>query len=155
MKRLKKVIVECNPDEILVLTLGLSKGEVAHQNSKGEVCNYHAKTEIKIAIIDEDPGSGQPKYLQDFITEIAKFGVRKLVNKNTGKIILIIKPRLEEWIIAQCLQSNINPETFYLPKEAKRLKDVINLRLTHFENLLKELKSKHNEGLEFLQSFFK
>jgi hypothetical protein len=155
LRRLRKVIVECNPDEILVLTLGLSRQEVVHQNSKGEVCNYHAKNDIRIAIIDEDPGSGQPRYLQEFIMEEEKFGIMKLVNNNTEKIIIVIKPRLEEWIIAQCLQSNVNPEKFFLPKEAKRLKDVINLRLNHFRDLLNELKNKQNNGMEFLQSFFK
>lgn len=155
MKKQKKVVVECDPDEALVLTLGLSRQEVVHQSSKGEVCNYHAKNNVRIAMIDEDPYSGQPKYLREFTIEQEKFEIRKLVHKRNGKIIIIIKPRLEEWILARCFQSGINPEKFFLPSEAKRLKDVINLRLTRFKELLNELKSKENEGIKSLQSFFK
>jgi len=140
---------------MLALTLGLTRKEVVHQNSKGEVCNHHAKTDVKIAIIDEDPRSGQPQYLHDFVIEEEKFGIRKLVKSGSNKIILVIKPRLEEWIIAQCAQSDVNPEDFFLPSEAKRLKDVINLRLANFSKLLDELKSKNNNGLAFLKSFFK
>lgn len=148
----KKVIVECNPDELLVMTLGLSRKEVAHQNSKGEVCNYQSKTEIKIAIVDEDPNSGQPKYFQNFTLAEERFGIKKLVHPNNGKIILIIRPRLEEWVLAQCEQSNINPEDFFLPNDPKHLKDVINLRLNHFGRLINALKQRGNNGLNYLQS---
>jgi hypothetical protein len=149
---MKKVVVECDPDELLVKTLGLGRKEIVHQNNKGEVCNYLAKSEIKIALIDEDPGQGQPNYLKNFSFAEQKFDIKKLTQIPTGKIILIIKPRLEEWVLDQCLKSKINPEKFFLPNDAKLLKKVINLRLTHFNNLLNELKRKENDGLRYLQS---
>jgi hypothetical protein len=149
---MKKIVVECNPDEALVKTLGLTRKKIVHQNNKGEVCNYFEKSSIKVALIDEDPGKGQPNYLKLFLVDEEKFDIRKLTQKSTGKIILVIKPRLEEWVLTQCVKSKINPEKFHLPNQAKRLKDVINLRLQHFASLLNELKKKENEGLKYLQS---
>lgn len=151
---MKRVIVECNPDELLVRVLGLGIKEIAHQSNKGEVCNYLRKTDINIAILDEDPSSGQPNYLKEFNTVDEKFGVRKLQHKAVNKTILVIRPRLEEWIISQCRISGINPVDFFLPQDAKRLKDEINIRLKHFANLLAELLRKENPGLKYIQSFF-
>ena len=149
---MKKIVVECNPDELLARALGLGRKEIAHQNSKGEVCHYLKNNDVRIAVIDEDPGSGQPNYLKTFIMAEEKFGIKKIVQNNTQKIILIIKPRLEEWILSQCEKSNIDPGKFFLPNNAKQLKDVINLRLNHFDNLLKELANKESEGLKYLQA---
>jgi len=149
----KKVIVECNPDELLALTLGVTRKDVVHQNCKGDVCNYLEKNDVKFAIIDEDPESpGQPKYLESFTPIEEKFGVRKLCNTASGKIVLVIKPRLEEWIISQCKKSNINLADFFLPADAKGLKKVINLRLNHFDKLLQKLKEKNNDGILYLKS---
>jgi hypothetical protein len=149
---IKKVIVECYPDEILMQVLGLGRKEIVHQDNKGEVCNYLEKNEIKIAIVDEDPGSGQPNLLKKFNLTGEKFEIRKLIQANTGKIVLIIKPRLEEWIIYQCEKSAISPGKFYLPNNAKELKKVINLRLDRFRKLLIELLNCNNEGLIYLKN---
>lgn len=148
---IKKVIVECNPDEILVQVLGLNKKEIVHQDNKGEVCNYLEKYDVRVAIIDEDPGSAQPNHLKKLKLVEEKFEIRKLIQANSSKVILIIKPRLEEWIIYQCKKSGINPKEFLLPNNAKELKKVINLRLEYFRNLLKELFKKENEGLKYLK----
>jgi len=44
---IKKVIVECNPDEVLAQVLGLSRKEIVHQDNKGEVCNYLDKYDVR------------------------------------------------------------------------------------------------------------
>ncbi|OQP49337.1 hypothetical protein A4H97_28780 [Niastella yeongjuensis] len=148
---IKKAIVECNPDEILMQVLGLSKKEIVHQDNKGEVCKYLEKFDTKVAIIDEDPGSAQPNHLKKFKLVEEKFETIKLIQANTSKVILIIKPRLEEWVIYQCKRSGINPNKFHLPDTAKELKKVINYRLERFRELLKELYKSENEGLKYLR----
>jgi len=147
-----KVVVECNPDEILVKALGLGRKEVRHQGNKGDVCNYLEKEGAKIGMVDEDPGSAQPKYLNSFELLEEKFEVRKLLNKKLDQIILIIKPRLEEWILSQCMKSKVNPRDFNLPADAKGLKKVINLKLNKFNDLVIKLKEVENPGLSYLQS---
>lgn len=150
MGREKRIVVECNPDEVLVKALGITAKQVAHQNDKGEVCNYMRKTEVKLALIDEDPYSGQPKYLSEFETMEDKFNVRKLFHTKDKKTILVLKPRLEEWIIEQCKVSGIVPK--HLPNNAQELKKVINLRLNFFGDLVSELLQSKNPGLAYLKN---
>jgi hypothetical protein len=149
---MKKVVVECNPDELLVRVLGLGRKEIVHEPNKGEVCNYLRKNNIRLAIIDEDPDSGQPNYLKDFVLKEEKFGVKKLVRNPFDKTILVIKPRLEEWVIAQCTSSHVDPRKFHLPNDAKELKKVINSKLVFFGNLLEELLLKENKGLLYIKN---
>ena len=148
---MKKVIVECKPDEILVKTLGLTRNEVIHQSNKGEVCNFLKKDIIPLAIIDEDPNSAQPSYLQDFTIIEERFEVKLLRHKKDKKTILILKPRLEEWILKRCRETAVKPETHFLPSNNKELKDVINYHLPKFENLLKNLLLKNDAGLNYLK----
>lgn len=150
MGGIKKVIVECKPDELLAKSLGLNRKEIVHQSSKGEVCNHLMKSEISLAIIDEDPNSSQPKHL-DKLTKIEeKFDVRYLQLKSENKTILVLKPRLEEWILKRCKESNIDIKKYHLPSNNKALKDVINYHLPYFEKLLNELKKK-DEGFYYLK----
>jgi hypothetical protein len=146
----KKIVVECDPDEMLAKALGLGRKEIVHQNNKGEVCNYMSKMQIPLGIIDEDPGSGQPKFLKQFQIVEERFNVRKLYKANTNQTILVIKPRLEEWITGQCAQSRVNLGDFHLPGNPKRLKEDINLKLDRFRALLNELLRRNNPGLQYL-----
>lgn len=147
----KKIIVECKPDEILAKSLGLTKKEIAHQPNKGEVCNLLMKTNISLAIIDEDPNSGQPKYLSKYTHKEDKHDVINLHLKSENKTILILKPRLEEWILKRCKESAIEPETHFLSSNNKKLKDEINYHLINFSKLLDELIQKNDAGLLYLR----
>jgi hypothetical protein len=146
-----KVIVECKPDEKLVRKLGVAKIRVAHQSSKGEVCNYLFKTKNHLALIDEDPDSSQPKHLQKFTVIEEKHDVKKLFYKAEGKTIFVLKPRLEEWILKRCIASGVKPETHFLNSNNKRLKDEINNKLHHFESLLNDLINQKDEGVLYLK----
>ncbi|OFX30686.1 MAG: hypothetical protein A2X08_07565 [Bacteroidetes bacterium GWA2_32_17] len=147
----KKIIVECKPDEILAKSLGLAKKEIAHQPNKGEVCNLLKKTEISLAIVDEDPNSSQPKYLSNFTIVEDKHDVINLHSKSENKTILVLKPRLEEGILKRCKESAVNPKKYFLPSNNKQFKDTINYHLLNFSNLLEELIKKNDGGLVYLK----
>jgi len=147
----KKIIVECKPDEILAKSLGLAKNEIAHQNCKGEVCNLLMKTKISLAMVGEDPNSNQPKYLNNYTLIENKHDVKILYLKSKNKTIMVLKPRLEEWILKRCKKSVVNPEKYFLPSNNKQLKDMINYHLVNFTNLLKELNQKNDIGLVYLK----
>ena len=140
-----KIIVECKPDELLARILGFKRNEIAHQPNKGEVCNFLQKSDTHFAIIDEDPGTGQPNYLKQFSIISDKFGIIKLVHKEEKKTIFILKPRLEGWILSRCSDSAIKPEDHFLPSDNKKLKYVINYHLNHFEKLLQTLSDKKDK----------
>lgn len=147
----KKIIVECKPDEKLARAIGFTRVEVAHQANKGEVCNQLMKSDIMLALIDEDPNSSQPKHLNLFSFIEEKHGIKILKLANKNKTILVLKPRLEEWILSRCLASNISPETFHLSSNNKRLKDEINNKLNHFELLLTALLNNNDPGINYLK----
>ena len=58
--------VECLPDETLVRRLtGLPKREIIHQlKGKYEVLEMLATRTNSIAMVDEDPNTNQPRYLE-------------------------------------------------------------------------------------------
>jgi len=147
----KKIIVECKPDEILAKSLGLAKKEIAHQSNKGEVCNLLKKTKISLAMVDEDLNSSQPKYLSNYTLIENKHDVINLHSKSENKTILVLKPRLEEWILKRCKKSAVKPEKHFLPSNNVQLKDVINYPLVNFTNLLEELIKKNDDGLVYLK----
>jgi len=148
---MKKFVVECKPDEKLAKSLGYKINEIAHQGNKGEVCNYLMRNEVNMAMIDEDPWSAsQPKLLKQFSEKEDKFDIKHLFLKEGNKNILILKPRLEEWILARCKATGIKPENHFLPSDKKEFKDKINYRLNHFDRLLNDLKDKNDEGLRHL-----
>lgn len=148
---MKKFIVECKPDEVLAKLLGFKTNEIAHQSNKGEVCNYLMRSKVNIAMIDEDPWSAsQPKLLKRFKLEKNQYDIKHLVLKEEEKNVIILQPRLEEWILRRCNASNLNPEDHFLPSDNKKLKDVINYSLIRFEALLKNLQDKQDDGLIYL-----
>ncbi len=147
----KKIIVECKPDEKLVRVLGFTRIEVAHQANKGDVCNHLMKSEIQLALIDEDPNSGQPKHLKNFDVQEEKFGVRKLRSDKLNKTILVLRPRLEEWILSRSLACGIKPETYHLSSNTRQFKDEINNKLANFGNLLSALADAADPGLIYLK----
>ncbi|MDX2045796.1 MAG: hypothetical protein SFU87_03370 [Chitinophagaceae bacterium] len=151
----KRVAVECNPDELLQIKIGVPKKEIAHQANIGDLCNYLKHAGTKFGIIDEDPLSSRPTYLSEFTIAEEKHHIRKLKHPGSGKIIFVLRPRLEEWVYKQCALSGINPEDFFLPSDVKRFKDVINKRLNHFGKLIDELIIQKNPGIEYLKSELK
>ncbi len=88
--------LECLPDETIVKCLGIPKKSIKHHNDKGRVCNFLMKNSSSplIGLIDEDPGSAQPKYLSALVLEKEKHHIRVLHDKAHNHKIIIICPRL-------------------------------------------------------------
>ena len=94
------VLVECKPDEALVRQLGRARRDCVHHDDKGRVCNRLARTEGLVAMIDEDPDSAQPKYLNGLETVSDSDGIRVMRDSVLNHRVIVLKPRLEEWMIA-------------------------------------------------------
>ncbi len=58
--------MECEPDEVLVRSLGVPKKKIRHVHSKGNVCRRLLKNKNSVGVVDEDPESVQPSYIQKF-----------------------------------------------------------------------------------------
>jgi len=139
---MKKIVVECNPDEKLVKALGAFRKNVIHQPNKGAVCNFLKKNREYIGIVDEDPGSAKPSYLNEFKvvhqnnTELGFIVLQHPVHKTK---VIVVQPRLEEWVINCCKRSNLILSKFGLPEDPKRLHSVLPSKLELFRKVIVEL----------------
>ncbi len=147
-----KVHVECLPDETLVKILGITKKMVTHHTGKSRVF-HKLKTAIReIAMVDEDPESAKTEYERNLIFVEERFGIKKYTDKKEN-IVLVLKVKLEDWIIDLCKVAKIDISKFGLPEKPNQLHDVINLRLPGFEKLIEYLKNNNNERINQLKNW--
>ncbi len=138
-----KYVVECKPDKLLLkLISGAPKKSIIHAANKTEVI----KTLFKISddatgIIDEDPGSSQPSYLKKFKLkhDFSDYDLAMLEENNSGKKLVVIKPRLEEWLLRAGMESGISFKKYKLPETGKDLHKVINTNLEKLKLVLNGL----------------
>jgi len=145
------LILECKPDEKLAMTLGIARKSIRHHNDKGQVCNYLNKFNGHKGLIDEDPNSAQPSYLSTCTENSFQLGIRECIHPK-GNRIIIVTPRLEEWIVVASKHSNIDMSEFGLSDNPKQLHKEINFKLESFERLLRVLIKCKNAHLLHLKS---
>ena len=142
------VHVECKPDETLVRKLGVSRKSVTHHQGKSRVFTSLNKKKNQLAIVDEDPESNKTTYERSLRLIEESGGIKHYQDKSNNKI-FVLSGKLEDWIISLCNQQKISLDKFGFPTKPNDLHDVINQRLTKFEELLDELiKLKNPELLE-------
>lgn len=64
--------------------------------------------------------------------------------------VIIVCPRLEEWLLWLAKQADVDPVDYGLPGEARSLHKVVNKRLDNLEKFLEDLLTKQRSG-EILQ----
>ena len=128
-----KYIVEYKPDKCLIKVItNAPKKAIIHAANKTEAIKTLLKTkEPSIALIDEDPGSSQPSILKKFKLkqDFSQWGVKIYEESSLGKRLVIISPRLEEWLLRAGKESGISFKKYNLPKTAEKLHKVININL--------------------------
>lgn len=142
-----RLLLECLPDETLVRQLGLARRDCLHLNDKGRVCNRLKKTEGLTAMVDDDPGAAQPAYLQELRAVSDEHGVRILRDERRAHVVIVLQPRLEEWIIRAAVHAQIAPKAFGLSERGNELHKEINFRLHSFVKLIEALASAKSPGL--------
>lgn len=146
------IVIECNPDEALLKVLGYTRKMITHQSSKGEVINYLKRNPSAIGIVDDDPGSAKPTYFLEFSPETEnKFGIESYVISKLQTRLIVIKPRLEEWVLQNASELNVNPVHYSIPTTGHELHKVINTRIPKFKDLLNEMLSKKSPALNHLK----
>jgi len=137
------IYVECKPDFVLA-SLFVSKKGIIHAGNKSEVIKCLRKRNNCKGMIDEDPGHSQPSYLKEFnlVKESSNLGIKILRDKRNNYLIVLC-PRLEEWILNSAKERKIDLEKDYrLPAEENKFHAVINANISKFELLIKDLRNK-------------
>ena len=141
-------IVECDPDVALVSSLtSLSKKRITHAAGKHQVLRKLLRQTNSMAMIDEDPLSVQPvAFLQHFqvVNHSDRDGIRILHNNSGHNRLIVLCPRLEEWILDSSKRANIDLKDYNLPTNANELHEEINFKINRFEQLIEDLKQQSN-----------
>jgi hypothetical protein len=146
--------VECDPDVILVSSLTqVSKRRIWHSNGKHQVLRKLLKHNHSIGMIDEDPLSTQPqKYLQRFVVDddSEEDHIKTLRYARGNDRLIVLCPRLEEWIIESCKRIHLELSRYNLPDDGNQLHEEINFKLNRFQQLITDLYPQ-SEMLKTLQ----
>ena len=150
------IYVECKPDGILVRHLtGLPKGQVAHEaGGRGAVCNRLKKNNNVAAMVDEDPGTARPTYMTHLTLsdEDVQLGLKLYLDRSRNNRIVVLYPRLEEWLIRAAGDSGLSMNDYRLPDWGNALHKAINLDERKIQRLLSDLYAAGSPRLLELRS---
>jgi hypothetical protein len=142
------LFVECKPDYALVALL--SPRKVEHAGNKVGVIKKLVRSpgvpnfENSMGMVDEDPLSTRDPDLRHF-TELARSNrakIKVLHYRLLNNRLIVLCPRLEEWIIAAAREAQVRLTDYNLPDNPTALHEIINLRTDNFEDLIKTLRGR-------------
>lgn len=145
------IFLECVPDEALVMTLGIVRKQIRHEDDKGEVCKKVSGHQNVKGLIEEDPEIAQPKYIRSLTLVTEKHNIRLWRDYQSGNDVIMICPKLETWIINVCQKERLDITKFGLPHKPNQLHKVLNTRLVQWKNLLRYLEENNNEAIIHLK----
>lgn len=136
------IYVECYPDKILVNNLGIPSKEIKHLYGKGNICNKLERSRNSKGVVDEDPLSTQPSYISKLELLSDEHEIKLLYDENTQNYLIILCPRLEEWLLKAIHIAKVDINLYNLPEDADELHKTINTKPGKFEELIKILRKK-------------
>jgi len=97
-------------------------------------------------LLDEDPYSGQPRYVKEarLKNDLPEHDIKILHHSSANNHLIVLCPALEEWILRAARESGIDVTKYNLPNNAAKLHAEINISLDKFEKLLEDLKDSSN-----------
>ena len=120
------IIVECYSDMVLLKELGFSN--IKHGRGKGNICNILKKRQNCIGVIDEDPDSPQPRYIQTLKQHAQNLQQHDIIfihDSARNNCLIIICPRLEDWILKTARLAGIDVRNYNLPNNPNQLGEII------------------------------
>ncbi len=149
-----KIAVECYPDEVVLRGLGVPRKQVLHQARKVEVFNWLKKNASAVGMVDEDPDSDQPRDLVSYHQVQASEGLLLLIRQgSSGQRLIVVRPRLEDWLIQRAKVCGIDPRQYQLPGSAKELHGIPRYEQKDgFRRFLGELNDR-DKGMSLLRQW--
>ena len=149
-----KIAVECYPDEAVLCALGVPRKQLVHEARKGEVFNWLKKTPGGLGVVDEDPDSAQPRDLISYQQVQVSQGLLLLARQGrSGQRLVVVRPRLEDWLIQRAKVCGIDPRQYQLPGSARELHGIPRYEQKDgFQRFLDELNG-HDKGMSLLRQW--
>ncbi len=123
--------------------MGVKKQIVRHVFSKGNVCNKVSRGKGVRGVVDQDPLSVQPSYIESIGSCIEnKRDILLFKDKINDNYIIMLCPTLEGWILKAAKAEGIKPAKYGLPDKEKELHKIVNINLQKLEQLVNDLKQQ-------------
>ena len=132
-----KICHECYADEVLLRTFGFSRKQVDHRGPKYKVVWAVLRLDDRMGMVDEDPGQNPSDDLKRFTTVHQEHDIEVL--ERDDKCIVVLCPRLEEWLLRTARLARIDVRKYGLPDDPETLHGVINDELDKLGRLLEVL----------------
>ena len=149
-----KVLVECDADEVVLRVLGLPRKQLLHFGGKYELLKKLKERPHDVGMVDEDPGKLQPQDMGNYSQMNSAEGLLLLTRQGSGgQRLIVVCPKLEDWLIARAKSSGIQPEDYGLPDNPDRLHSIPRYEQKEgFRRFLAALK-KQDKGMHLLRQW--
>ena len=124
------ILIECNNDYAFyhLLCPNYRKRDFRHFNKPELIKKLHADESGRIiGLCDEDdPRSNRMPFLDEFelIENLTDMGVKIFRHRrNNSKHLIMVTPRLEEWIYHRARVCKVDPDSYRLPRDPEVLKN--------------------------------
>jgi hypothetical protein len=133
-----KVCYECYADGTVLRACGFGRMQVDHKRSKYRVVWAVLRLDGRLGLVDEDPGQTPSDDLARF--RMTQHGHDLMTLEYEGLHLVVIRPRLEEWLLRTARLAHIDVRDYGLPDEAEKLHGIIDEELDKLDRLLQALK---------------
>ena len=151
---MNKFHIECLPEEVLMLNLGISREAIQHHPGSGAVCKTLADGTNLLGLIDEDPDRDfQHDYYKKLYQkyESDEHNIRFSIDKAKKNKMIFIKPRFEPWIIEVAKNSGVKMEDFNLSENPDLLHREITFKKSDLQKLFHKLIKVKSPAIKRLQ----
>lgn len=149
------IYLECYADKTLVVALDIPKKEIRHSHGKGNVCKSLLKNGKSKGLVDEDPFSTQPSYLGKLEIKLNEEDIKLLYDESAQNHLVVLCPRLEDWILKAAKEAGVNVEDYNLPKDVDEFSKIINIKPERIVPLIQNIKKKKGKMLKTLEVLLK
>lgn len=152
-----RVFVECYHDGAVVEALGSRSRDVHHEGGKGNVLNrLREAADEAVGLVDEDTGATQPIELSNYQERDQEHGLRLLQHQaDHRKKLVVVCPRLEEWLYARASGCDVDLTRHGLPGTARQLHKIARGdRSQGFRDFLRALAEK-DAGMRQLREWLR
>jgi|WetSurMetagenome_2_1015567.scaffolds.fasta_scaffold266367_2 hypothetical protein len=153
------IAVECFADMTLVQCLtSLPRNQIAHYfRGKSGVCTQLQQNTQSIGLIDEDPFAAKHPFekMGVFDDNYVKYDIKYRLYPSQSNRLIILCPKLEDWIIESARQARVDLVKNGLPDDPNSLHNVIDQKLNEFRVIIALLKKNRSDRLETLSNLLK
>jgi hypothetical protein len=139
-------LVEDATHKSLLCSLGIPRRSILVMGAKGNVIKKLKDRPRDVGVVDEDPDSihTQSHELANYEPVERGEGVQLLARRGShGQRLIVLCPRVEDWLIDRAGTCGIDPRQYHLPSTARELKDLLHYEEKEwFRRFLDELSDR-------------